>query len=251
MFLESRYRKLVRGLPQTTFFCPKCKGDRKRRQGCEQCEGFGRLYRDSVQDLLGRMLVPAFKAKFGKFHGAGREDVDVRMLGNGRPFVFELVEPRRFDVDLTEFLVGFHDRHGERVELDPLISVEKPRVAELKAAEHQKVYRAEVAFDADVSADKIAAIADADLPIVQRTPQRVAHRRGDLERQRHVEVLSVESRDARACVIEIRCQHGTYVKEWISGDEGRTEPSLAGLCGVGAECVELDVLEIVDQAPAG
>lgn len=28
-------------------------------------------------------------------HASGREDVDVRMLGTGRPFVFELMNPKR------------------------------------------------------------------------------------------------------------------------------------------------------------
>jgi tRNA pseudouridine synthase 10 len=43
----------------------------------------------------------------------------------------------------------------------------------------------------------------------------------------------------------VHCQHGTYVKEWISGDEGRTTPSLASLLGVGARCRQLDVEEIL------
>lgn len=30
-----------------------------------------------------------------KFSSGGREDIDVRMLGNGRPFVIEVVDPRR------------------------------------------------------------------------------------------------------------------------------------------------------------
>jgi len=29
-----------------------------------------------------------------KFHGAGREDIDVRMLGRGRPFILEVINPR-------------------------------------------------------------------------------------------------------------------------------------------------------------
>ncbi len=58
LWLESRYRKLKRGLPQTIFFCPACKGDRRRRQGCETCGGFGKLTRESVQELIGRRLLP-------------------------------------------------------------------------------------------------------------------------------------------------------------------------------------------------
>ena len=28
-------------------------------------------------------------------HGSGREDIDVRMLGHGRPFILEFVNPRK------------------------------------------------------------------------------------------------------------------------------------------------------------
>ena len=28
-------------------------------------------------------------------HAAGREDIDVRMLGTGRPFIFEVMDPKR------------------------------------------------------------------------------------------------------------------------------------------------------------
>ncbi len=34
------------------------------------------------------------------------------------------------------------------------------------------------------------------------------------------------------------------MKELISGDGGRTRPSVAGILGVAAECAELDVLAI-------
>lgn len=40
----------------------------------------------------------------------------------------------------------------------------------------------------------------------------------------------------------IRTDAGTYVKELISGDDGRTEPSFAALLGQQCFCAELDVL---------
>ena len=51
VFLEGRYRKLVRDLPQTIFYCPRCKG---RRGGCPACDGYGKLTKDSVQELIKR-----------------------------------------------------------------------------------------------------------------------------------------------------------------------------------------------------
>ena len=100
--LESRYRKLQRGVSQTIFYCPECKGNRRRARECARCGGFGKLTKDSVQELIAYRILPFFKGRFGKFHGAGREDLDVLMLGRGRPFVYEVVGARNTDVDLRE-----------------------------------------------------------------------------------------------------------------------------------------------------
>jgi tRNA pseudouridine synthase 10 len=37
-----------------------------------------------------------------KFSSSGREDVDVRMLGRGRPFMFELINPRKVHLSSQE-----------------------------------------------------------------------------------------------------------------------------------------------------
>jgi tRNA pseudouridine synthase 10 len=127
--------------------------------------------------------------------------------------------------------------------------VQKARVAYWKQAQFDKVYRAEVALDAEPQGLQAAAAFAG--PIVQRTPQRVAHRRADLDRERTARVLSLRSVAPQRLEVRVLCQHGTYVKEWISGDEGRTTPSLAALLGVGARCDLLDVEEILtDGAPA-
>jgi len=79
--------------------------------------------------------------------------------------------------------------------------------------------------------------------VVQRTPQRVDHRRADKHRER--EVKSVEWKVAEGLlVMDIKAEAGTYIKELISGDDGRSEPSVAGLLGMDAECVKLDVIDI-------
>ncbi len=245
VFLESRYRKLVRGLPQTVFFCPVCKGNRRKRQDCERCEGFGKLTKDSVQELLSRRLVPAFKSKMGKFHGAGREDVDVLMLGRGRPFVFEIIDARRTEVDLEDLLERFHAIEGERVQIAPFKFVDRARVGEMKEEQHEKRYRLDVALEAAVPASVYEPLVGQRLEIVQRTPQRVSHRRADLERERWVVVEALRETAPQRLELEILCMHGTYVKEWVSSDEGRTKNSLAERLSTGAVCECLDVLEVL------
>jgi tRNA pseudouridine synthase 10 len=54
--------------------------------------------------------------------------------------------------------------------------------------------------------------------------------------------------DPRHATVEIHGAGGLYVKELVSGDEGRTEPSLAGLLGVGSEVTALDVLAVEGEA---
>src|SRR5262245_15087095 len=127
VFVEGRYRKLSRDLPQTVFFCPDCKGHDRRRRSCQRCEGFGKLTRDSVQELVGWVVGKAFGTRKNKFHGAGREDVDVRMLGEGRPFVLELIAPRQFDVDLAAVEAEVNRRNEGRLEIVGLHWTEKNR----------------------------------------------------------------------------------------------------------------------------
>jgi tRNA pseudouridine synthase 10 len=250
LWLESRYRKLHRGLPQTIFYCPACKGDRRRRRGCEQCGGFGKLTRESVQELISRRLLPAMRARAGYFHGAGREDVDVLMLGRGRPFVFEVVGVREPNVDLEALRAEIVERSEGAIELAPFVRVQRSRVAFWKQTHFEKIYRAEVAMGAAPQPAALEAATSFEGVVVQRTPHRVAHRRADLDRERRLRVLGVRQLGRDSLEVRVQCQHGTYVKEWISGDEGRTEPSFASLLGVSCSCTVLDVEELLtDEVP--
>lgn len=249
VFVEGRYKKLSRDLPQTVFHCPTCKGHPRRRRGCEQCEGFGKLTRDSVQELVAWVVGKAFGTRKNKFHGSGREDMDVRMLGSGRPFVLELIQPKSFGLDLAELEAEVNRRNEGRLEVLGLHYSEKGRVVELKEAKHAKRYAARVDVDGDVDAAVagLAAHLGERTELVQRTPSRVAHRRADKDRARWVELERVEAREDGRLELELLTEHGTYVKEAISGEDGRTEPSLAGWAGVPLACAELDVLDILGE----
>ncbi len=83
--------------------------------------------------------------------------------------------------------------------------------------------------------------------IAQRTPTRVAHRRSDRVRAHRIVAATVVDSSELGFTLEIRTEAGTYVKEWVEGDGGRTEPSLAGLLGVPLKVGFLDVLEVHDS----
>ncbi|MFX1535776.1 MAG: tRNA pseudouridine(54/55) synthase Pus10, partial [Promethearchaeota archaeon] len=82
LFIYGRYKKLVRDIPQAKWHCKECFG-----KGCEKCNNTGKLYPISVEELIVNPLLPIANSTEGKFHGSGREDIDARMLGSGRPFV--------------------------------------------------------------------------------------------------------------------------------------------------------------------
>ena len=100
------------------------------------------------------------------------------------------------------------------------------------------------------SNDEIAKIIQnlSGVKLAQRTPDRVSHRRADLVRRRTVYETNdpiVEEIDGDTFVeFTLRCESGTYVKETVHGDSGRTQPSVAALIKSRCEVLWLDVADI-------
>jgi tRNA pseudouridine synthase 10 len=176
----------------------------------------------------------------------GREDIDALMLGEGRPFVLELMAPRKRKLDLAGLEERVNRRCQGRVEVRGLEGCPKSEVARIKDAKPDKSYVARVRFSQSVSEEKLkmVEIAFAGTPIEQRTPDRVTHRRADLVRERTVRALSAMSTGPLEAEFRVRAEAGTYIKELIHGDGGRTQPNVAELLGVECQVVELDVVDV-------
>src|SRR5207253_11469776 len=84
-------------------------------------------------------------------------------------------------------------------------------------------------------------------PIAQLTPERVVHRRADTTRHRRLLAAEVVGVDWDRTELRVTAEAGTYVKEWVHGDRGRTRPSLAERLDVACEVLELDVLDVHDD----
>ena len=239
LFVYGEYKKLVRGIPQTKWFCRNCRG-----RGCNECNFTGKQYKESVEELIAKPLLDATGAKSEKFHGSGREDIDATMLG-GRPFVLELQEPILRFLDWEDLTNQINKHADGKVEVDSLRKSDKDEVRRLKAVRHDKSYEAFVECETDPSEETISKLAEIfkNKELEQRTPQRVAHRRADLVRKRVI--YSVEATKIKPNVVRtvIRAEAGAYIKELISGDDGRTKPSFAELLGP-CRCIELNVLEV-------
>lgn len=240
LYIRGRYRKLVRGFPQTRWPCRECGGS-----GCEACGFTGKRYQESVDELIRDPIIEAARCDDTVFHGSGREDIDARMLGTGRPFVVEAVSPRIRAVDLNRLEEEINRRAAGKVEVSGLEFTEKATVEHLKTALFEKSYSMLVEFGDEVSEEKLKSVLDKLVGLVeQRTPTRVSHRRADKVREREVLDLRLDQFSSKTARMTLRGTSGLYVKELVSGDDGRTEPSLAGLLGVEARVVELDVINV-------
>jgi len=350
-YLYGRYIKLERGIPQTRWPCRACKG-----RGCERCDQTGLQYKKSVQDLIGNPLLEIFQSNEHAFHGMGREDIDVRCMGRGRPFVIEMKEPMIRSVDVIEAMKTINDAADGSIEITGLRDSNRSEVVRVKDTPAEKSYtirfrllplsEAELAVltapvdlthidvqerggkgkkqsskrkrrgdrkndhtkplptvidvpegpdEATLKAMKkpeLVAMAEdlklvktgtkpvlierilgagppaptyLDLPendsiletiaklagvkLAQRTPERVAHRRADLIRRRTVFETSKPTIDimedgVREIEFTLRCESGTYVKETVHGDGGRTQPSLSSLIKAKCDVLWLDVGDI-------
>ena len=247
IFIYGRYNKFVRGIPQTHWDCRLCRG-----KGCESCKFTGKQYKTSVEELISPKFVIEAKADDSKFHGAGREDIDVKMLGNGRPFILELKNPKIRTLDLKKIQNKVNKSNKKKIKVTDLKYSSKEQVKNLKlnAENTKKVYKALV-----ISKEKISKGNFDDLlkklkgvyekqNLQQRTPLRVSHRRADKIRVK--KIFRVEGKFIKPDVSEfiVETQGGTYIKELISGDNGRTTPSFSDIYGFSLECKKLDVLKI-------
>ena len=240
LYAYGRYCKLERGIPQTKWPCRQCRG-----RGCEACEFSGKQYPNSVEEIIAGPLIPLAGAASACLHGAGREDIDARMLGNGRPFVLELLIPKCRSIDLSDAHLLVNESSSGRVTVGELKLVHRSAVPWVKELRATKKYRALVEFAEPVALDQLQEALNSLLgEIAQRTPCRVSHRRADLVRLRTLHDASGQLIDETHAEIVVHGDGGLYIKELVSGDEDRTNPSLSGRLGVQALVTDLDVLEV-------
>ncbi|MEM1576792.1 MAG: tRNA pseudouridine(54/55) synthase Pus10 [Archaeoglobaceae archaeon] len=241
IYIYGRYIKRIRNISQTRWLCGKCKG-----VGCEICNYTGKRYLYSVEELISTPAIEIFDAKDAVLHGSGREDVDARMLGNGRPFVLEIIEPKKRRVDLSELEKRINEFCKGKVAVKQLSYANSEDVERVKEERFRKVYRAKVVFDREVSKEELErALNELIGEIRQKTPERVLHRRADKLRIRRLYKAEILAHFGKIAVLKFEAEAGLYIKELVSGDSGRTEPSLSKNFKAFVE--KLDVIDVLES----
>ncbi|KAI9317016.1 hypothetical protein BX666DRAFT_1857510 [Dichotomocladium elegans] len=246
-YVAGRYLKYSRDFSQTPW-------NIKGKKLAENC----------VSESICEILKKYHRCDDYKFVPAGREDANVRMLGTGRPFYCELINPRvvKFDEDgyaKMEQEVN-ESNTKEAVQLRDLTSMDPRDTKIIKEGEQfkRKTYRALVWISEPVSQailDRLNEAGSKPFKIQQNTPTRVFQRRAGIVREKEIHYCKA-ARPSRVdasstepeqhfMVVTLNTQAGTYIKEFVHGDLGRTQPNLATLANVeAADLIELDVMEV-------
>tara|TARA_B110001452_G_scaffold267243_1_gene276379 strand:+ start:1325 stop:2914 length:1590 start_codon:yes stop_codon:yes gene_type:complete len=232
--LRGRYNKYSRALPQTAWII----------DGARKCAG-------SVQECVEGPPMRLFGCAEAKFHSAGREDVDVRMLGEGRPFVLELLQPKTAEHTADELAAMVRDiNESDIVQVSALETCSTDVIGNLiKEGEdsHRKDYRCVVRVSRRLTPADISLLnATTELLLQQKTPLRVLHRRTQMVRPRTVHEIVAVQLGSHVLQLDLCTQAGTYVKEFVHSDFGRTHPSVGSLLGCEADILQLDVLGLRD-----
>lgn len=236
IYLGGRYLKFKRNVGQTPWVV----------DGVSVAE---HNLQDIIFDALSNVL--GYNKYEMTFSASGREDVDVRMLGTGRPFYIKIDNPRQRHFSKEQLLEA--EKQIIKTELVAVIKLQSVYASDLnriKLGEQQKkkTYRALCKTEAPNINEVINIInsQEENLKIAQKTVMRVLHRRTLLTRDKiihHMKAIEVPGH-SDLFEIELVTQAGTYVKEFIHGDFKRTEPSISSILGYSTDVVALDCMDI-------
>ncbi|XP_070578817.1 tRNA pseudouridine synthase Pus10-like [Ptychodera flava] len=232
IYVAGRYNKYSRELSQTPWIL---EGERKGVT--------------SVEELICEKIKLKVIAKGYNFSSSGREDIDVCTLGKGRPFVVEFTNPHRVKLSSSEMKQLQEDINGSTkiVAVRDLQMINKSEIAKLKEGETEKTksYSALISIDKAIEPEDLQFLTDVkNLVLKQSTPIRVLHRRPLAVRDKVIHTMSADFINPHHFRLYLCTQAGTYIKEFVHGDFGRTKPNLCTLMNANTDILELDVTAV-------
>lgn len=173
IYIRGNYLKFSRDLGQSPW----------EINGIKVCE--------SVAEEIKKHLINLFECEDCIMSAGGREDRDVRMLGSGRPFILEIINPRKTVKPLEDVaaLQELINSGTTMIAIKNLAVCDRDYYAVLKKYEDskQKYYTCLVWTSKVLSEDDLKMLNNIqDMTIIQKTPIRVMHRRVLLDRKKTI-----------------------------------------------------------------
>ena len=197
----------------------------------------------SVEEVIGGVMEEECEGTGHSLHASGREDVDALNFA-GRPFVMEVFSAKERKPDLER--IEKRIKETKVVEVEGLKIVNGGAVAIITDSHFDKTYRAYLSER--LSGEEMKKIREGieGKIIEQWTPKRVERRRVNKIRKRKIYRIGF-GEDEEGQYVEIEAEAGTYIKELVNGDGGRTKPSFSEILGKPMECKKLIVIAIKDD----
>jgi tRNA pseudouridine synthase 10 len=92
-YASFRYNKFSRDVPQSPWSLTPT-GNEEANDDIEVGDDPSRKGRNSVEEIIAFYFFKEVECSACTLHGCGREDIDVRCLGNGRPFCLQILEAK-------------------------------------------------------------------------------------------------------------------------------------------------------------
>lgn len=238
VFIQGRYLKFTRKYPQTHWNCYHCHGsgiDKRSGNTCPICAGKGDFFSSSIHELIDHEITPLFGGEGSKFHGSGREDIKTLCLGEGRPFILEIKNPKHRSLDLDEIVHKINAKLHQFIHIKEVKYVTKQDVQEVKT----KWRKSRLKHQGMITLSKFLSEEDFQLKkreieqefqkleIIQRTPLRFITFKKDTTKRKIIFNLKLDFIDELHLFLDIEAEPGLYLQEAVSGDQYRTTPSLS------------------------
>lgn len=263
VYIAGEYNKYSRTISQTPWFVNRYQSKNSSKQQDLQIEQNHIDGKDkeemetrtesSVEQVVVLGIEKILKPEKTTFTAGGREDVDVRMLGSGRPFIVEIINSNTVASRITPEMVKLMSIESSKLSSAVIINnlrlVPKSYCAQMRMfeAEKRKCYRCLVWTAGDQTMEELKEKLEVEngFLLYQKTPLRVLHRRTQIVRERRIfQAYIVRLVSSNFFVLDVIAQAGTYIKEFVHGDNGRTVPNVASILGCDADILQLDVTEI-------
>ena len=175
------------------------------------------------------------------------------MLGEGRPFIIEFVNPK----DSVSCRDHINDKDLRKTISSDLVYCHQFKIVDrqffdsLKEIETSKAksYSCIVWVQRRITPEDCEKLTKTirELSVQQTTPVRVLHRRSLAVREKVIHRLRATYINQHYMHVCLLASAGTYIKEFVHGDLGRTVPSVGSLLESEADILQLDVTNVYDS----
>ncbi len=225
LFLQGRYTKETRGIPQKQVSCNRCDG-----KGCFACDFHGISEFNSVEGHIAKFLFEKFGAQQAKITWIGSEDQSSLVLGNGRPFFVKMINP-----------------HKRKVTIAKKIKLDNVTILNLKTV--SKIPTDQIKFKTDVileiTAEKdlthealnvLESLKNMPISIKENLPWR---------NQKRVYDIKIKKMDTKSFTVMMTLDGGIPLKRLVTGNN--VEPSISMLLENACKCTTFDFHKIVSS----